>query len=117
MPYCAKCGAELRPNARFCHKCGAPVTVEATFDPAKRKEGWVKASYLLDWAKSLCPVEPFDEELKKMQEATQIKELERTSFNIGFAVSLLLCKWHLFMRGEEDAARILKGFFEKLFSK
>jgi len=26
MPYCARCGAELRPNARLYHKCGAPVT-------------------------------------------------------------------------------------------
>lgn len=26
MPYCAKCGADLPPNAAFCSKCGAPVT-------------------------------------------------------------------------------------------
>jgi len=25
MPYCVKCGAELRPNSRFCHKCGAEI--------------------------------------------------------------------------------------------
>ena len=83
----------------------------------KRKEEWVKASDLLDWAKSLCPVEPFGEELKEIQEGMQIKELERTSFNMGFVVSLLFCKWHLFMRDEKDAAKILKGFLEKLFSK
>jgi len=25
MPYCHKCRAKLRPNARLCHKCGAEV--------------------------------------------------------------------------------------------
>ena len=25
MPYCAKCGAEILEEARFCPKCGAPV--------------------------------------------------------------------------------------------
>lgn len=25
MPYCAKCGAEISEDARFCPKCGAPV--------------------------------------------------------------------------------------------
>ena len=25
MPYCWKCGAEMKEDARFCHKCGAPV--------------------------------------------------------------------------------------------
>ena len=24
LPYCWKCGTELREDARFCHKCGAP---------------------------------------------------------------------------------------------
>ena len=36
MPYCTKCGAELKPNAKFCHKCGAPVT-PAIATPAKPK--------------------------------------------------------------------------------
>jgi len=25
LPYCWKCGTELKEDARFCHKCGAPV--------------------------------------------------------------------------------------------
>lgn len=25
MPYCAKCGADLTEDARFCPACGAPV--------------------------------------------------------------------------------------------
>ncbi|MDH5451689.1 MAG: zinc ribbon domain-containing protein [Candidatus Bathyarchaeota archaeon] len=25
MPYCWKCGTELKEGARFCHKCGAPA--------------------------------------------------------------------------------------------
>lgn len=25
MPYCAKCGADLPEDARFCPACGAPV--------------------------------------------------------------------------------------------
>ena len=25
MTYCPKCGAELRPNAKFCHRCGTEV--------------------------------------------------------------------------------------------
>jgi len=26
LPYCERCGAWLRENAKFCHSCGAPVT-------------------------------------------------------------------------------------------
>ena len=25
MPFCPKCGGELRPNAKFCHRCGTEV--------------------------------------------------------------------------------------------
>ncbi len=38
MPYCTKCGAELRPNARFCHKCGAEVRVATTLKGVKIEE-------------------------------------------------------------------------------
>lgn len=31
MPYCANCGVELKPNARFCHKCGKMVVRPKTF--------------------------------------------------------------------------------------
>ena len=31
MPYCIKCGTELRPNAKFCHRCAAAVrTIKPT---------------------------------------------------------------------------------------
>ncbi len=30
MPYCARCGADLPPNAAFCSRCGAPVTAGTT---------------------------------------------------------------------------------------
>jgi hypothetical protein len=26
LPYCSRCGAELKPGANFCHRCGAPAT-------------------------------------------------------------------------------------------
>lgn len=26
MPYCSKCGAELKENDKFCNVCGTPVT-------------------------------------------------------------------------------------------
>jgi len=26
LPYCWKCGAELKEDARFCHKCGSSVS-------------------------------------------------------------------------------------------
>ncbi|NIU84234.1 MAG: zinc-ribbon domain-containing protein [Candidatus Thorarchaeota archaeon] len=26
MPYCWKCGNELKEDAKFCQKCGAPVS-------------------------------------------------------------------------------------------
>lgn len=28
--YCAKCGAELKPNAKFCSKCGSPVSMPSS---------------------------------------------------------------------------------------
>lgn len=76
----------------------------------KRKENWVKASELLNWAKNLCPVEPFAKELEEFN----VEELERTSFNTGFIVGLLLCKWVLFVRREESAAKNIKEFLDKL---
>ena len=50
MPYCARCGAELRPNARLYHKCGASVT-PAIATTAKPKAG--PRSGLGQWI-SLC---------------------------------------------------------------
>ncbi|TEU04710.1 zinc ribbon domain-containing protein [Candidatus Bathyarchaeota archaeon] len=32
LPYCRKCGAELKEDAKFCSKCGTPVS-----EPARRK--------------------------------------------------------------------------------
>lgn len=76
----------------------------------ERKEYWVKASELFSWAESLCPVEPFGKELKKFD----VGEVERTSFNTGFVVGMLLCKWLLFVRREQNAATIIKDFLDKL---
>ena len=28
LPYCWKCGTELKEDARFCHKCGASISRE-----------------------------------------------------------------------------------------
>lgn len=28
LPYCPKCGTELRPNAKFCHRCGGEVELD-----------------------------------------------------------------------------------------
>ncbi len=30
MPYCAKCGSSVDPNALFCPRCGSPVDMSAT---------------------------------------------------------------------------------------
>jgi rRNA maturation endonuclease Nob1 len=35
MPYCWKCGTELKENAKFCHKCGAPAG-----GPARIRRDW-----------------------------------------------------------------------------
>ncbi|UCF58887.1 MAG: zinc-ribbon domain-containing protein [Candidatus Bathyarchaeota archaeon] len=29
MPYCRKCGSELKEDAKFCSKCGTPVSERA----------------------------------------------------------------------------------------
>jgi uncharacterized membrane protein YvbJ len=39
MPYCWKCGAELKEDAKFCPKCGAPVSERARREKA-RAEWW-----------------------------------------------------------------------------
>ena len=38
--YCKKCGAELKPNAKFCSKCGSPVSLPSAVEEMKvdRKE-------------------------------------------------------------------------------
>ena len=36
--HCAGCGAELRPDARFCEQCGLPCTEEAPVQTDKRAE-------------------------------------------------------------------------------
>ena len=33
MPFCTKCGAELKASGRFCPKCGAPVSASAGAAP------------------------------------------------------------------------------------
>ena len=38
MPYCQKCGAELKEDARFCPKCGAAVSAEMRARPVYTKE-------------------------------------------------------------------------------
>jgi len=39
MPYCWKCGAELKKDADFCPKCGAPVS-ERVKREKERVEWW-----------------------------------------------------------------------------
>jgi len=38
MTYCPKCGAELRPNAKFCHTCGTEVRAGIVPHEAKIEE-------------------------------------------------------------------------------
>ena len=38
MPYCWKCGAEMKEDARFCPKCGAPVGRRVRGE--KEREWW-----------------------------------------------------------------------------
>lgn len=38
MPYCNRCGAELKPNARFCHKCGKEVRAGIVLQEARIEE-------------------------------------------------------------------------------
>lgn len=33
--YCEKCGAELKPNAKFCSKCGSPVSMPSAAEEVK----------------------------------------------------------------------------------
>lgn len=33
--YCVKCGAELKPNAKFCSKCGSPVALPSAAEEVK----------------------------------------------------------------------------------
>ena len=33
--YCKKCGAELKPNAKFCSKCGSPVSPPSAAEEVK----------------------------------------------------------------------------------
>jgi len=56
MPYCWKCGTELKENARFCHKCGAPVRCASR---AKERPWWEE---LEDW------FEDFGERMEKWWE-------------------------------------------------
>jgi len=37
MPYCSKCGTELKKDANFCQKCGAPTSGRVT---RERKPEW-----------------------------------------------------------------------------
>ena len=56
MPYCWKCGPELKENARFCHKCGTPV---GRAKRAKEQQWWEE---LEDW------FEDFGERIEKWWE-------------------------------------------------
>lgn len=38
MPYCRKCGAELKEDARFCHACGTPVGTGVVRRIERRRE-------------------------------------------------------------------------------
>lgn len=35
MPFCKKCGAELKEDAKFCNSCGTPVSAEKRARPRK----------------------------------------------------------------------------------
>ncbi len=37
MPYCPKCGTEVREEMAFCPKCGAPIKVEQPPAPAPQR--------------------------------------------------------------------------------
>jgi len=39
LPYCWKCGAEVKEDVNFCPKCGAPVSERAKREK-KRVEWW-----------------------------------------------------------------------------
>lgn len=38
LPFCKKCGAELKEDTKFCPKCGASIAVEKRARPAHTKE-------------------------------------------------------------------------------
>lgn len=37
LPFCKKCGAESKEDAKFCHSCGNPLEIEEVTRPRRRR--------------------------------------------------------------------------------
>jgi hypothetical protein len=56
MPYCARCGARLGDDAKFCYRCGSPVAaprVETVAGEVRREEFQISGSQLVEKVKEL----------------------------------------------------------------
>jgi len=81
MPYCSKCGAELKENDKFCNVCGAPIT------KIVREEFSVSADNLIQRVKELLHEGNVTRIIIKDEKGKTLLEIPATIGLVGFVIA------------------------------
>jgi uncharacterized membrane protein YvbJ len=83
LPYCSRCGAELKEDDRFCNVCGAPATITV------KEEFSVSADNLIEKVKELLHEGNVTRVIVKDEKGKVLLEIPAT---IG-VVGVLIAPW------------------------